>query len=300
MQQDVAVFGLGHMGAALARLFLKGGFSTTVWNRSMEKAAPLVEAGATAAADPASAVGGAAVALFCLDRYENVQGLLEQADAAGTLAGRTVVNLTWGTPEEARALSRWLEERGVGYLDGNVYDYPSNVGPESEAVSYAGDRAVFDAHLHLLSALSLPQHEGADPALPNILGSAGSVVHHVALAGFYEAAAYAAHYGVDAGTVLDFHERHGVELTSYASRVAVEKLASGDFTSDQAALRTHLDALLVNQADMHRIGQPAPMLSAFVDLLEEVADEKGHLALAAAAERFGRRQAPDEAPASTD
>jgi 3-hydroxyisobutyrate dehydrogenase-like beta-hydroxyacid dehydrogenase len=287
MQHDVAVFGLGHMGAALARLFLKGGFNTTVWNRSMEKAAPLVEEGATAAVAPASAVGDATVSLFCLDRYESVQALLEQADVAGTLAGHTVVNLTWGTPDEARALSRWLEERGVGYLDGNVYDYPTNMGPESEAISYGGDRAVFDAHRHLLSALSRPLHEGADPALPNILGSAGSVIHHVALAGFYEAAAYAAHYGVDAGTVLDFHERHGVELTSYASRVAVKHLASGDFASDQAALRTHLDALLVNRADMQRIGQPAPMVSAFVDLLEEVADEKGDLALAAAIEGFG-------------
>jgi 3-hydroxyisobutyrate dehydrogenase-like beta-hydroxyacid dehydrogenase len=289
-RQDISVLGLGHMGAALARLFMKGGFTTTVWNRSMEKARPLVEAGATAAPDPAAAVGGAPVALFCLDRYEHVQALLEQADLAGTLTGHLVVNLTWGAPDEARAMSRWVEERGAHYLDGNIYDYPANLGPESEATAYAGDRAVFDAHVHLLSALSRPHYDGADPALPNILGSAGSIIHHVALAGFYEAAAYAAHYGVDPATVLEFHERLGVPLTSHASRVAVEHLHSGDFTSDQAALRTHFDSMLVNRADMQRIGQPAPMLGALVDLLAGMVDEKGHLALAAAYEGFRRPQ----------
>lgn len=289
-QQDISVVGLGNMGAALARLFLEAGFTTMVWNRSIEKAEPLVAAGATAATDPAEAVGGAAVALFCLDRYEHVQALLELADRAGTLAGHVVVNLTWGNPDEARAMSSWVEERGARYLDGNIYDYPVNLGPESEVISYAGDCAVFDAQAPLLSALSRPHYDGADPALPNILGSAGSVVHHVALAGFYEAAAYAAHYGVDPATVLEFHERLGVPLTTHASRVAVEHLQSGDFTSDQAALRTHFDAVLVNRADMQRIGQPAPMLGAFVDLLAEMVDEKGHLALAVACEAFKRPQ----------
>src|SRR4051794_24086108 len=140
-QRDIAVLGLGHMGAALARLFLDAGFTTTVWNRSIDKAEPLVAAGASAAADGASAVGDSAVALFCLDRYEHVRALLEQADRAGTLAGRVVVNLTWGNPDQARAMSSWLEERGASYLDGNVYDYPVNLGPESEAIAYAGDRA---------------------------------------------------------------------------------------------------------------------------------------------------------------
>jgi 3-hydroxyisobutyrate dehydrogenase-like beta-hydroxyacid dehydrogenase len=230
------------------------------------------------------------VALVCLDRYEHVQALLEEAHVGGTLTGRVVVNLTWGNPDEARAMSRWVEERGARYLDGNIYDFPANLGPESQAIAYAGDRAVFDAHLDLLSALSRPHYDGADPALPNILGSAGSVVHHVALAGFYEAAAYAAHYGVDPATVLEFHERLGVPLTSHACRVAVEHLHSGDFTSDQAALRTHLDSMVVNRADMRRIGQPAPMLGAFVDLLAGMVEEKGHLALAAAYEGFMRPQ----------
>jgi glutamyl-tRNA reductase len=42
----VSIIGLGAMGAALAKAFIKNGNKTTVWNRSAEKAASLANAGA--------------------------------------------------------------------------------------------------------------------------------------------------------------------------------------------------------------------------------------------------------------
>ena len=39
---EVIVIGLGNMGSALARALLENGRAVTVWNRSSEKAAPLV------------------------------------------------------------------------------------------------------------------------------------------------------------------------------------------------------------------------------------------------------------------
>jgi glutamyl-tRNA reductase len=43
VHSPVTVIGLGNMGLTLAGEFLKGGYQTTVWNRSIEKADPLVE-----------------------------------------------------------------------------------------------------------------------------------------------------------------------------------------------------------------------------------------------------------------
>jgi len=62
----VAVLGTGTMGAAMSRSLLRAGFSVTVWNRSAEKAAPLVDAGATAATTPADAVRDADVIITML------------------------------------------------------------------------------------------------------------------------------------------------------------------------------------------------------------------------------------------
>lgn len=67
-QEDlrVAVLGTGTMGAAMARSLLRSGYLVTVWNRSAEKAQPLVDAGARMASDPADAVRDAGVILTML------------------------------------------------------------------------------------------------------------------------------------------------------------------------------------------------------------------------------------------
>ncbi len=63
---QVAVLGMGTMGAAMARRLLHAGFGVTVWNRSPEKSRPLVAAGARTAVDPADAVRAADVVLTIL------------------------------------------------------------------------------------------------------------------------------------------------------------------------------------------------------------------------------------------
>jgi 3-hydroxyisobutyrate dehydrogenase len=63
---QVAVLGMGTMGAAMARSLLRAGFGVTVWNRSADKCAPLADAGANVAADPAAAVRSADVVLTML------------------------------------------------------------------------------------------------------------------------------------------------------------------------------------------------------------------------------------------
>ena len=46
MAAAVALLGLGNMGAPIAERILDGGFPLSVWNRTPEKAEPLVERGA--------------------------------------------------------------------------------------------------------------------------------------------------------------------------------------------------------------------------------------------------------------
>lgn len=48
---NVSIIGLGQMGAALARAYLKKDARVAVWNRSTGKAMPLVEHGAELAQD---------------------------------------------------------------------------------------------------------------------------------------------------------------------------------------------------------------------------------------------------------
>ena len=59
----VAVLGLGTMGSRMAQRLLAARFPVTVYNRTRDKMAPLVDAGARPAETPRDAVAGAAVAI---------------------------------------------------------------------------------------------------------------------------------------------------------------------------------------------------------------------------------------------
>ncbi|WP_207008853.1 NAD(P)-dependent oxidoreductase [Nocardioides aromaticivorans] len=278
---DVAVLGLGNMGAALARAFLAKGHATAVWNRTPAKAQALAELGARVSPDAASAIRVAPISLVCVERYDQVRALLEEADAAGALAGSAIVNVTWGSPEEARDMETWVADRGAQYLDSDIYDYPDAIGNDIPVVPYAGGRAVYDRFADLLSALGPAHYHGPDPAVPNILGSAVAAYHHVAAAAFFEAAAYADGYGVSPREFLEFNALVGQPLTERAVRRGVAEIEDGDFRAGQASLHAHYDAAIVNRDDRRRIGQPAPMLAAFCDLVEPLLANQGDLELAA-------------------
>ncbi|MDR7129734.1 3-hydroxyisobutyrate dehydrogenase-like beta-hydroxyacid dehydrogenase [Algoriphagus sp. 4150] len=62
----VSVLGLGEMGTAIAQTFVNHRYHTTVWNRSANKCAPLVEAGASAVATTADAVAASSLVVICL------------------------------------------------------------------------------------------------------------------------------------------------------------------------------------------------------------------------------------------
>src|SRR5258708_30919201 len=85
MKETVGFIGLGGMGLAMATNLLKAGFGLRVYNRTPEKARPLLELGATVARSPAEAAepGGIVVTMVSDDRsLEEVtlgpRGLLER------------------------------------------------------------------------------------------------------------------------------------------------------------------------------------------------------------------------------
>lgn len=113
LNEKVTVIGLEHMGAALAEAFIQGGYSVTVWNRSPEKAEVLLEKGARLAKSIEDAVTSSQTLVVCVSTYETMRSIL--AGAESQLYGRILINLTTGTPEEARITSVWAKDRGIHY-----------------------------------------------------------------------------------------------------------------------------------------------------------------------------------------
>jgi 3-hydroxyisobutyrate dehydrogenase len=75
----VAVLGTGIMGSGMARNLIGAGMDVTVWNRSPDRARPLVDAGARMATDAAEAVAGADVVVTMLFDVDAVAQVMEWA-----------------------------------------------------------------------------------------------------------------------------------------------------------------------------------------------------------------------------
>jgi 3-hydroxyisobutyrate dehydrogenase-like beta-hydroxyacid dehydrogenase len=147
------VLGLGLMGSALARAFLANGFQVTVWNRSPEKCVEF-EGLASVASSILDACTRSNVIVVCLLNYEAASGLMRTPEVESVLAGKELIQLSTGSPADARSTSAWAQAFGAAYLDGAVLGAPSTVGGVQAKILVAGPKAVFDRNDDLFKALT--------------------------------------------------------------------------------------------------------------------------------------------------
>ncbi|MFY1825977.1 NAD(P)-dependent oxidoreductase [Myxococcus fulvus] len=152
-RSDVTVIGLGKMGSALAGAFLRAGHRVTVWNRTMSRAEPLRQAGATLAPSAAAAVEASPLVVVCVSDHPSARAILEVPEVTSALSGRTLVQLSSGTPQEARDLQAWARGRGTDLLCGAVLAWPRQIGTEEAAIVLSGSSQVLRRHEGVLRAL---------------------------------------------------------------------------------------------------------------------------------------------------
>ncbi len=150
---DITVIGLGLMGAALARALQRAGHDLTVWNRSPAKMQPFIDDGVAGAPNVASAITASPVILICIDNYAVTDTMLRSDEIAPLLAGRTVVQLSTGTPKEAREASEWMTARDVAYLDGAILCSPTSIATDDAQILLSGDAAAYQRAGKLLECL---------------------------------------------------------------------------------------------------------------------------------------------------
>jgi 3-hydroxyisobutyrate dehydrogenase-like beta-hydroxyacid dehydrogenase len=234
----VGVIGLGDMGSALAGALLEAGFPTCVWNRSVEKARPSVDAGAVLAESPADAAARSDVLVVCVSSYEVSDSLLRDPEAGSRLAGKTIVQLTTGTPEQGREAGAWADALGVAYLDGSIMAFPSQVGTDEALIlvggsqsSYENTREVFEALAkHVVYLGSDAGHAAAlDHAL--LLGMLGLIVGVVSGARACEAESIPLpQYSQLLGALMPTSVQAAHRIT--------ERIAAGNLRETEAALKT--------------------------------------------------------------
>ncbi len=196
--------GTGVMGASMCGHLIAAGCHTKVFNRTREKTAPLVAAGATAVARAADAVQGSRFVFTMLGFPRDVsavylgpRGLIELAEP-----GTVLVDLTSSEPTLAREIAAAGKERGLSVLDAPVSGGDVGARAASLAIMCGGDPATFRAALPYLNVIGKNiTHQGAAGAgqhtkLCNQIVITGTMI------GVCEALLYGRAAGLDLETVL--------------------------------------------------------------------------------------------------
>lgn len=114
--------GIGLMGRPMTLRLLAANHEVTVWNRSRDKLAPVLEKGARAAASPAEVARAAEIVMMCVTDQHAAREVLFANDGivAGGSRGKLVVDFSSIAPASAREFAARLEETGMGLVDAPV------------------------------------------------------------------------------------------------------------------------------------------------------------------------------------
>lgn len=272
----VTVIGLGSMGSALAATLLDRGHPTTVWNRSPDKARPLAERGAHRAATPEEAVAASTLVLACVLDYDALHTVLDPI--AATLAGRTLVNLTSGSPEQAQEFADWARSHGADYLDGAIMTTPPGVGNPGVMFLYGGSQTAFATHRPTLAALGDPLHLGTDPGLGSLYDSALLGLMWSTLTGWLHGTALV---GADQVAATDFTAlaTRWLEMVAGFMATYAPQVDAGRYTGEDGTVDATVDVQITAIGHLLHAGSARGIDNSLPELLRATmlrAKEAGH------------------------
>ena len=197
---ELAFIGLGGMGAAMALRLIDRGFALTVYNRTIEKAEPLREAGARVAATPAEAVAGAKVVMLSLSDEAAVDQVFCALDLP---SGTLVIDTSTVSPGYARASAERLAAAGIRRVETCILGNPPLARAGRARILTAGAVGDVEAVRPVLKALGGSQvlYLG-EPGQAATMKLVFNMLLGAQVAALAEGVSYGERAGLDRNTVL--------------------------------------------------------------------------------------------------
>lgn len=203
---QLGFIGLGRMGAGMAANLVKAGHELVVYNRSPDKAAPLVALGATAAGHVAGACRGEAVVTMLADDDAVESTAFGESGIIEALApGAIHVSCSTISVELSRRLAEAHARAGQGYVAAPVFGRPEAAAAAKLFVVACGAPDAVECARPLLDAIGQrtfvmsPQPEAA-----NLVKLSGNFLIAAVIESLGEAMALVGKGGIDQHAYLDF------------------------------------------------------------------------------------------------
>jgi 3-hydroxyisobutyrate dehydrogenase len=200
----VGWIGTGVMGRWMCQHLMSKGYKATVYNRSRDKAQPLLDAGAAWADTPKGVAERSDVVFAIVGFPKDVREVFlgAQGALAGAKPGSVLVDMTTSDPSLAREIYEAARAKGVGSVDAPVSGGDVGAKEARLSIMVGGDAETVEAVRPLLECMGKTiVHQG-----PAGAGQHTKMVNQVLIAsgmvGVCEALLYGYKAGLDLKTVL--------------------------------------------------------------------------------------------------
>jgi 3-hydroxyisobutyrate dehydrogenase len=192
------------MGTSMCGHLMAGGFAMTVYNRTKEKAKPLLEKGAKWADSPLAVAGGADVVFSIVGFPSDVREVTlgERGALAGSRSGMVLVDMTTSDPSLAVEIAERAKSKGVYSIDAPVSGGDIGAREARLSIMIGGDKNIVEALQPCWDAMGKTIVHQGGPGAGQHTKLTNQILIATNMIGVCEALLYAYKAGLDLNTVM--------------------------------------------------------------------------------------------------
>src|SRR6059058_4493008 len=258
----IGFIGLGAMGAGIVPRLIAAGYTVAGWNRSRDKAEPLIKAGMRFAETPRAVASASEIVFSIVTDANAVRAIALGPDGivAGLKAPGIYVDMSTIAPDVSRAVAAEFAAKGLAMLDAPISGSPVTLAQGNASIMVGGDKAAF---------------ERVEPVLRAI----GPKVTYIGASGLAVQMKISVNLLL-MGEVIAFAEKGGVNREIAVDAILKSVAASpvlgyrGPFILEGKMPRVPLADVTLQQKDMilaldlgRRLGSPVPLAAAANEMM---------------------------------
>ena len=212
--------GTGLMGQPMARRLLEGGYPLTVWNRTAQRAKPLLEAGAVWADSPKTVAQASDVVMTMLTDSKASEEVIcgKNGVFQGAHPGMILMDMGSIAPEVSRSIAVRAKDKGVPMLDAPVTGNPKVASEGKLGIMVGGPREAFDACLPIFEKMGIKIVYVGENGTGTTLKLINNLILGIAIEAVAEAFVLARKVGIDPQKVIEITSVGGARTGAMETR----------------------------------------------------------------------------------
>lgn len=270
----IGFIGTGVMGRSMCGHLLAAGYKTTVFSRTKEKAAELIDRGATWVASPREVAAASNVIISIVGFPSDVRQVLlgENGALAGCKAGNVIVDMTTSEPSLAVEIAEQAKKRGVISIDAPVSGGDVGARNATLSIMIGGDADTVAALEPIWKSMGSKWIRQGGPGAGQHTKMVNQILIATGMIGVCEALLYGYKAGLNLETVLESVASGAAgswSLSNYGPRVIAGNFDPGFFVEH------FIKDMGIALAESRRMGLAVPGLALAEQLYQAVAAQ-GH------------------------